>query len=87
MRIWAWERLAEFVLPVIFETLAQLHVALYVVAVLTAGAPGVSKVVATLRAAPKVLQATLVDVAPKNRVLLPLRLLRLARFSGHFSSS
>lgn len=82
-----WGRLAVLALPIVLETSAQHGVAFEGIAVLTPRAAGVSEVVATLRTKAQLLSVLFLEVAPETTVLsTPLRLLRLTRVCGHFSS-
>jgi hypothetical protein len=85
-----WSRLAVNELIVgefTVEDFARYSFALYVVTVLTAGTPGVAEVVAALRTKAQLLSVLFLEVAPETTVLSTLlRLLRLTRVCGHFSS-
>ena len=82
-----WGRLAVLGLPVVLETSAQHGVAFVVSAVFAAGTPGVAEVVAALRTKAQLLSVLFLEVAPETTVLSTLlRLLRLTRVCGHFSS-
>lgn len=67
------------------EDFARQNVALYIITVLTAGTPGVSKIVPTFRSKTKNFQITLLSVTPEYCVLsFSFRPLRPTRAFGHF---